>query len=146
MKQISALLVFAATAVWAQESNLSVSDPSWKGLEIRFATKIEPSKGISAGANSAGRLPGGVVVEAGRAQHLINDPAHKSYFGYDVSLEPAADGNTAQIRIEPLRPLRADLSGPPGWTLLQLPRYPVIPNVKVGDTVALDLLVNAATG
>ena len=29
---------------------------------------------------------------------------------------------------------------------LELPKYPVIPNVKVGDTVALDLLVNSSTG
>jgi hypothetical protein len=141
MRQISALLVFAATVVWAQESRLTVSDPSWNGLQVRFVSKVEPP-----GPNSTATLPGGVVVEQGRAHHLINDPAHKSYFGYDIVLEPAADGNAAQIRIEPLRPLRANVSGPAGWTLLQLPRYPLIPNVKVGDTVALDLLVNAATG
>jgi hypothetical protein len=142
MRQISALLVFAATVVWAQESHLTVGgDPSWKGLQIRFVSRVEPP-----GPNSTGTLPGGVIVEEGRAHHLINDPAHKSYFGYDIALEPTADGNAAQIRIEPLRPLRADVSGPVGWTLLRLPRYPLIPNVKVGDTVALDLLVNAATG
>ncbi len=141
MRGISALLVFAATVV-AQESHLTVGgDPSWKGLQIRFVSKVEPP-----GPDSTGTLSGGVVVEQGRAHHLINDPAHKSYFGYDLVLEPTADGNIAQIRIEPLRPLRADVSGPAGWTLLQLPQYPVIPNVKVGDTVALDLLVNEATG
>jgi hypothetical protein len=96
------------------------------------------------GPNSTGTLPGAVVVEEGRAHHLIDDPAHRSYFGYDIVLEPAADGNTAQIRIEPLRP-SPGVSGPAGWTLLPLPRYPLIPNVKAGDTVALDLLVNAAT-
>jgi hypothetical protein len=104
-------------------------------------SKVEPP-----GPNSNGTLSGAVIVEQGRAHHLINDSAHKSYFGYDIVLEPAADGNSAQIRIEPLRPLRANVSGPAGWTLLQLPRYPLIPNVKVGDTVALDLLGNAATG
>jgi hypothetical protein len=30
--------------------------------------------------------------------------------------------------------------------MLALPTYPFIPGVKVGDTVAIDLLVNAATG
>jgi hypothetical protein len=128
--------------VWAQESNLTVGgDASWKGLQIRFVTKVEPP-----GSNSTGTLSGSVAVGEGRARHLIDDPAHKSYFGYDILLEPAADGNTAQIRIEPLRPWRVDVSGPPGWTSLRLPKYPLIPNVKVGDTVALDLLVNAATG
>lgn len=142
MRPISVLFVFAAVAAWSQESDLTVGgDPSWKGLQIRFVTKVEPP-----GANAAGRLPGGIVVEPGRAHHLINDPAHKSYFAYDISLEPDADGNTARIRIEPLRAVQGNVSGPPGWTLLQLPKYPVIPNVRVGDTVALDLLVNAATG
>jgi len=142
MRRIKALLVFAATVAWAQESYLTVGgDPSWKGLQIRFVSRVDPP-----GPNSTGALSGGVVVEEGRAHHLIDDPAHKSYFGYDIVLEPAADGNTARIRIEPLRPLRTGVSGPAGWTLLRLPRYPVIPNVKVGDTVALDLLVNAATG
>jgi hypothetical protein len=78
---------------------------------------------------------------------MINDPAHKRYFGYDVRLEPSEDGNEAQIRIEPLtRTSAGEIAAGSGWTLLSLPKYPVIPNVKVGDTVALDLLVNAATG
>jgi RNA polymerase sigma factor (sigma-70 family) len=34
----------------------------------------------------------------------------------------------------------------PGWDLIELPKYPVIRKVKVGDTVAVDLLVNPRTG
>ncbi len=140
MRLISAVLVFAVVA-GGQESRLTVSDPSWNGLQIAFVSRVEPS-----GRNSADALPGAVIVEPGRAHHLINDNAHKSYFGYDILLEPSADGDSAQIRIEPLRPVRAPISGPPGWKQIQLPQYPVIPNVRVGDTVALDLLVNPATG
>lgn len=140
MRPISALLLFAVVAL-AQESRLTVSDRSWNGLQIRFVSRVEPS-----GPKSAEVLPGAVIVEPGRAHHLINDNAHKTYFGYDIVVEPSAGGDAAQIRIEPLRPIRADVSGPPGWKLIQLPQYPVIPNVKVGDTVALDLLVNATTG
>ena len=135
-------MVLVATALWGQESKLSVSDPSWKGIEIRFVTKVEPP-----GENAPSHLGGAVMVEPGRAHHIIEDPAHKRYFGYDILLEPGENGSTAQLRIEPLHPSRAgEISAGPGWTLLALPKYPVIPGVRVGDTVALDLLVNAATG
>jgi hypothetical protein len=40
-----ALSVLAATALWAQESKLSAYDSSWKGIEIRFVTKVEPPAG-----------------------------------------------------------------------------------------------------
>ena len=79
--------------------------------------------------------------------HVISDSASKRQFGYDLLLEPSQDGNTVQLRIEPVKPLNPPLLSPlPGWTLLGLPKYPVIPRVKVGDTVAIDLLVNPATG
>jgi hypothetical protein len=136
MNQISrsaALILFTVVAATAQES-LSVTHSSWKGIEIRFLTRIEPD---------GTRLPGGVTVDSGRVHHVINDNAHKRSFGYDLVLEVSADGKIAQLRIEPVRlpgSMRAD------WTLLELPKYPVIPDVRVGDTVALDLLVNSTTG
>jgi hypothetical protein len=138
----TALLALAATALWGQDSGLSVRQSSWKGIEVGFVTKVEPP-----GENGNSRLPGGVSSNAGRAQHIIQDREHKRYFGYDVQLEPSEDGSTAQVRIEPLSPssFTAATAGL-GWTLLALPQYPVIPGVKVGDTVELDLLVNAATG
>jgi hypothetical protein len=107
-------------------------------MEIRFATKIEPS-GTS--------LPGGVVVEAGRVHHIINDAAHKRSFGYDLLLDASEDGQTARLRIEPLRTTRiGELGAGAGWTRIGLPGYPAIPNVKIGDMVSLDLLMNAANG
>jgi hypothetical protein len=137
-----ALLALAATALWGQNSGLSVTQPSWKGIEIGFVTKVEPP-----GDNGISQLPSGVSSNQGRAQHIIQDREHKRYFGYDVQLEPSEDGHTAQVRIQPLGPtsLAAATAGL-GWTLLPLPEYPAILGVKVGDTIALDLLVNAATG
>ena len=138
----AALIALAATALWGQESKLSVGDPSWKGIDVQFVTRVEPP-----GENPRGRLPGAVITDAGRAHHIINGPAHKRSFGYDLRLEPSADGNTVQLRIEPLKfSPEQKYSVEPGWTLLAPPKYPVIPNLKVGDTVALDLLVNPATG
>jgi hypothetical protein len=136
----AALLALTATALWGQESTLSAGGgASWKGIEIRFVTRVEPPGEVAV------KLPGGVIVEPGRVHHLINDNEHKRYFAYDVALEPNSDGSAAQIRIESLHSSR-EISGGPGYTLLELPKYPVIPNVKVGDTVALDLLVNKTTG
>jgi hypothetical protein len=45
-----------------------------------------------------------------------------------------------------LNPAESHITFDAGWTFLGLPKYPAIPNVKQGGTVALDLLVNAATG
>jgi hypothetical protein len=137
----AALLLWMAVALCGQESKLSSGSPGWKGIQVQFLTKVEPP-----GENARGQLPGAVIVEQGRVHHLIDDAAHKRSFGYDLLLEPSEDGNTVQLRIEPLRFSDPHYSVGPGFTLLPLPKYPVIPNLKVGDTVALDLLVNRATG
>jgi hypothetical protein len=135
------LLAFSITALWGQESKLSVSDPSWNGIEVRFLTRVQPPGQADA------RLPGAVLIEGGRIHHLIDDPIHKRSFGYDLAVTPDAGANTVQLKIAPMK--FADgkpYSVQPGWTLIELPRYPVIPKVNVGETVALDLLVNPATG
>jgi hypothetical protein len=126
-----------AAVAFGQDGDLSASSGQWKGLEIWFATKIEPP---------GTQLSGGVIVEAGRAHHVINDREHKRAFGYDVVLDPSEDGKSARIRIEPWNPAESKITFDPGWTFLRLPNYPVIAGVKIGDTVALDLLVNAGTG
>jgi hypothetical protein len=133
------LLTLATTTLSGQDNGLGVTDPSWNGIWIRFVTKVEPS-----GDYVRDRLGGAVLTEPGKPHHVIDDPVHKRTFGYDLRLEPSADGNAAQLRIEPLRAPQYSVKN--GWTLLGLPRYPVVPNLRIGDTVALDLLVNPATG
>jgi hypothetical protein len=136
------LLTLAAAALWGQESKLSVSDPAWNGVEVRFLTKVEPP-----GANPQVRLPGSVLTEQGRAHHLIQDAVNKRIFGYDLWLAPDVGGDTVQLRIEPMKFANGKpYEVQPGWDLLELPKYPVIPKVKMGETVALDLLVNPRTG
>lgn len=135
IKAACAVLIIASAAL-AQEG-LGARLGSWNGLEIRFVTKIEPPGTV---------IPGGVVVEAGRVHRIIEDRAHKQVLGYEVQLDPAEGGKAARLRIRPFRPADSKISFEPGYTFLGLPRYPVVPNVRLGDTVALDLLVNAATG
>jgi hypothetical protein len=125
-------LLAAATAA----SGVTASPAAWKGLEIVFVSKMEPP---------GAEFQGGVFVRSDVVVHSIRDNLHKRAFCYDVGLDPSVDTNSAQIRIERC-PEDSRAAGGAGWTFLELPKYPVIPGVKVGDTVALDLLVNPATG
>lgn len=117
---------------------------AWKGLRIEFAAKLEPGH-LTPDFN-------GSVIDAGvsgaAAQRFIDDPVHHTTFGYEVRLEPGADGTSATLRIEPLHDPRHAVKN--GWTGFGLPsglpKYPVIPNLRVGDTAAIDLLVNPSTG
>ena len=137
-----ALLILCTSAALAQAPELSTSwdglgtawSTSWNGLELAFVTRIEPL---------GTPLPESIKVGPAGIHRSITDNTHKREFGYDVTLDPAADGKTARIRIERSG---AKEHNEAGWKLLELPKYPVIPNVRVGDTVALDLLVNPATG
>jgi hypothetical protein len=135
IKTACAVLTIASAAL-AQEG-LGARLGSWNGLEIRFVTKIEPPGTV---------IPGGVVVESGHVHRIVQDRAHKQVLGYEVELDPAEGGKTAQLRIQPFQPADSKISFDPGYTFLGLPRYPVVPNLRLGDTVALDLLVNASTG
>lgn len=133
------LVALVATALWGQESHLSAR---FGEFDVRFLTKVEPP-----GDNTRATLPGGVMVSQGRVLHTIGDAANRREFAYELLLEPSQDGNTVQLRIESVKasnPWRFAASQ--GQTLLDLPKYPVIPKVRVGDTVALDLLVNPSTG
>ena len=130
-----ALLALGGAAL-GQGSHLSVT---MNGFTVQFFTLVEPP-----GDNPGGQLPGGVLVGNGRAHHIIDDAANRRYFAYDLRIEPAADGNSATLRIEPLSDPK--LSGRAGSVLVAPLKYPVIPGIRPGDTVAMDLLVNRATG
>lgn len=136
------LVGLAATAsLCGADDGLRVSNQAWKGLAIRFVTKALPAK------TGDGQLHGGVLSDRdhdGVWHHFIDDPVHRIKFGYDLTLAPSADGATAEIRIQPLH--TQDVSVASGWKLMGPVKYPVIPNVKLGDTVVLDLLVNPANG
>jgi len=144
MIRLSLLVLISAAALCAQDISVE-GGPAWGGFSILFSPKIEPAGAGSAQLNSA-------AIDAavtGATHRFIYDEKNKRAFGYDVSLEPSPDGSTAQLRIEPLSdPQWAIRNGWAMWGAAPsgLPRYPVIPNLKIGDKIALDLLVNSATG
>ena len=141
------LLALAATALRGEGNSIRLDGgPSWKGLSIRFEPKLEPDPG------GASRDLGGTVIDKGVhgdvGQRFIDDPAHKRTFGYDVELIPSNNALTAEIRIQPLHDAQHAVEN--GWTQFglpaKLPKYPVITGLRVGDTVAIDLMVNPSTG
>jgi hypothetical protein len=120
----------------AQEHPLSVT---WHGMEIRFVTKVEP-----AGSGPV-RFPGAVIPALGVTHRVITDSANRREFGYDLLLESVVDGQTMQLTFRPLH-LPPSVQIESGYRLLSPREFPVVPVMHVGDTVALDLLVNPATG
>lgn len=142
MIRAAILLAFCVPTLWGQ---LIVDGGSaWKGLRIGFVTRIEPGRTLPAFDGSV--IDAGVAGAA--AQRFIEDPAHRTTFGYEIRLEPAPDGASATLRIEPLHDPRHAVKN--GWSRFGLPaglpKYPVIPNLRIGDTAAIDLLVNPSTG
>ena len=144
MIRLSVVAFLSAAALCAQDISMD-GGPAWRDFSILFTPKIEPASVAVGQLNSA-------VVDAavtGAAHRFIYDEKNKRAFGYDVSLEPSADGSTAQLRIEPLSdPQWAIRNGWAMWGAAPsgLPKYPVIPNLRMGDKIALDLLVNPTTG
>jgi len=136
------LIGLAATAtLCGADGGLRVTNQSWKGLAVRFVTKSEPFE------QGDGQLGGGVLGDRdhdGVWHHFIDDPVRKIKFGYDLTLTPGEDGASAAIHIQPMH--TEEVSVERGWKLMGPVKYPVIPNVKLGDTVVLDLLVNPANG
>src|ERR1035437_6565446 len=98
----AALLALAATALWAQEGSMSVDGgPLWKGFSVRFIARVEPPG--SPAMEFGGAVIDPEVIGGGIAQRFIEDSVHKRSIGYDLRLEPSADGQSAQLRIEPDR-------------------------------------------
>jgi len=137
------VLWIAAAPLFAQEGHLSLGHEDWEGVRLHFSAMFEPPDPV-AGKEIDSML---VVGESG-GHRLIFDRNQKRYFGYDVRMEPRASG-TFLLRIEPLNLTKKQSDGlavDASWTKLGLPRYPVVPDIRVGDTVTIDLLVNPATG
>jgi hypothetical protein len=134
MPHICGVVLFAL----ALPAQLTAATLTWKNFVIDFETRMEPSDvGLP-------RLPGEVIPQPNdpyRVHRTITDDAHHREFAYDLVLVPA-DRESFFLRLEP-----PNIQPNPGVKLLAPPDYPVImPALRAGDKLALDLLVNAATG
>jgi hypothetical protein len=131
------MFVVSASRAMAQTA---ITHSSWNGVQIELSARLDPG---------AGRVAGAVLTGTDRFYRVIRDMPNQRLFGYDLIVEPR-DAQTFQIRIEPLTlsPERLAESAPVPLNLkrVALLKYPLIPEVRVGDTVLVDLLENPATG
>jgi hypothetical protein len=124
----------------AQDGSVTVGNRAWGGLIVRFSAKVEPP------GTGPAQLTGGVIPTPDGTHRVINDAAHKRQFGYDLHAALLGDGQTLQLSLGPLTQGRGSFQVNPGWTLIAPPSFPVVPVMRAGETAAIDLLVNPATG
>lgn len=134
---LGVVFVALATPVAAR---MGVSAPN--GFIVEMTAQIEPS---------ADHVPSGVVAkDEGRIHRFVLDRGQRRYFAYDLLLTASGAGDRLRVRVEPLSLSAADVAKlpfvEPSWTAVPVLAFPVVPEVKAGDTLSIDLLQNAATG
>jgi hypothetical protein len=137
-KAVFVLLV--ATAAVPAAAQVSVSESN--GIEVHMTARMEPG---------SARVPSGVrTAGVGRFHRVVLDSSQRRYFAYDLLLEPKDGSEAFQVRIEPFSLSGTELAEmqmvDPSWTPIPLLKYPLVPDVRAGDTVAIDLLEHPATG
>jgi len=134
---VAFLLVIIAVPPAAAQVSVFVHS----GIEVQMTARIEPG---------SVRIPSGVVaINIGRFHRVVQDRSQRRYFAYDVLVEPKNDSRAFQVRIEPFSLPATDLDQmeiDPSWTYVPLLKYPLVPDVRAGDSVAIDLLENPTTG
>jgi len=129
----------------AETGRIMSGNASTKGFSCSWVTRLEPpSPPSDVGAN------GGFVSGQSATHRFVMDDHRHQYFGYDMVVEHLALADTFLVTFRPLsagpeklKSLWIDLTG---WTMVPIPVYPAPQTVHFGDTIALDLLTNAATG
>ena len=136
-KAFGMLLLVAAPLPAAAQVSVSMHS----GIEVQMTARIEPgSVRISSGV---------IAADIGRFHRVVMDRNQRRYFAYDVLVEPKNGSRAFQVRIEPFSLLPAELAKmqvDPSWTYVPLLKYPLVPDVRPGDSVAIDLLENPTTG
>ena len=135
------IVLVVVTAALPAAAQVSVSAPN--RIDVHMTARMEPG---SAQVPSAVRT----TASVSRFHRLVLDRSQRRYFAYDLLIE-AKDGSQAlQVRFEPFSLSGTELAEmqmvDPSWTPIALLKYPLVPDVRAGDTVAIDLLENPTTG
>jgi len=145
-------VLFIAVSALSASAQVIAKIASWPAIQVYFDAKIEPPPGPGTDPAVLRQLErgvvGGVIVDA-QVHRFWRDAEQKLYLGYDLSIEPGPNSGVFQVHISPLSltsKQMAEQGFPETWTKLALPKYPVIPEVRVGDTLAIDLMENPKTG
>jgi hypothetical protein len=137
------LAVWLTVPLLAQSGKIMSGNASRKDFSFSWETRLEPpSPPIAEG------LAGGIVTGQSAMHRIITDASGHRYFGYDMVTEHLDQANTYLVTFRPLSigPEKVPWTDLTGWTMLPIPGYPAPQTVHAGDTIALDLFTNAATG
>ncbi len=143
MKLISLFLICLASQGAHSASRLSTGSASTSGVSVSDQTHLEP------GSPSIQRHCGGVLTENNTIKRHIGNLDNQTYFGYDLTIEPLADGRFS-LRFAPLTIAPTKMTEifreVSNWTALPLPNGPATLVVRAGETIAVDLFINPSTG
>ena len=134
------VMFLVVTGALPATAQVSIYAPD--NIEVQMTARMEPG---------SAEVPSGVMTAGvGRFHRIVPDRSQRRYFAYDVLIE-AKDGSKAlQVRFEPFSGSAGRLAEismvDSSWTPIPLLKYPLVPDVRAGDTVAIDLLDNPATG
>jgi hypothetical protein len=133
-------ILLMVIAPFPARAQVSVSAPI--GIDVQMTARMQPGAAL---------VPSGVRTSGvGRYHRIVLDHGQRRYFAYDLLIEPRDASQALQIRVEPFSltaPQLAEMKMvDPSWTPIPLLKYPLVPDVRAGDTVAIDLLENPATG
>jgi hypothetical protein len=151
MRPSRLLVILIAAVVVGADAQVIATGTNWPGVQVSFDARLEPPPGPGTDAAVLRELkrdvPGGVIVNDG-VHRYWKDAEQKAYLGYDVTVASTSPG-LFQLRIAPLTLLARQMATAgiaETWTRLPLPQYPVISDLRAGDSVAIDLMVNPSTG
>jgi len=134
------MVLLCLAAAPASAAGQSIFAPN--GLEVELTARMEPDGTIVSSSVW--------VAVSGRVTRFVLDQAQRRYFVYDLLIQSKEDSGALLVRLEPSRLSPAEINEArsfvdPAWSPVPLVKYPLIPEVRPGDTVAIDLLVNART-
>ena len=122
-------------------SPLMAGSATMNGITFSYESRLEPTMPVM-------KLGSGVFVDRSVKRHLW-DLSNKTFFGYDVSMDPMLDGRYlftfSPLTLTPQK-MEELYPGTHGWRMIALPRVPGMQILREGDTLALDLFVNPSTG
>ncbi len=139
MKLVSLMLMsFAVRA-----APLMSGGASSNGVWMNYETRLEP------GSPPISHHGGGTLTKNDLIKRFVSNFDNRTYFGYDLTIEPLG-ADRYRFRFAPLTITPEEMSQTyekvSNWKPLPLPAGPVTMEVRAGETLALDLFVNASTG